>query len=46
MEELFVFETELEIFKQCHPEYNVYEEQYDKYGDLVGYIAKIEEDND
>lgn len=46
MEELFVCASELATFKARHPEYTVYEKQYDKYGELVGYIAKVEEDND
>ena len=46
MEELFVCTSELAPFKARHPEYNVYEEQYDNYGELVGYVAKVEKDND
>lgn len=46
MEELFVCTSELAPFKVRHPKYNVYEEQYDEYGELVGYVAKVEEDND
>lgn len=45
MEELFVCASELASFKARHPKYNVYKEQYDEYGELVGYVAKVEEDD-
>lgn len=40
-EELFICASELESFKVRHPEYNEYEEVYNKYCELAGYIARV-----
>ena len=45
MEELFVCASELAAFKARHPEYNNYEEVYNKYGELAGYVASVENKN-
>lgn len=45
MEELFVCESELLTFKARHPEYNHFEEQKDKFGELVGYSASVVKEN-
>ena len=45
MEKLFVFESELSTFKARHPEYNYFEEQKDKFGELVGYNASVIKEN-
>lgn len=46
MEELFVCASELAAFKARHPEYNNYEEVYNKYGELAGYVASVENENE
>lgn len=45
-EELFICASELSAFKARHPEYNKYEEVYNKYGELAGYVARVVEDED
>lgn len=45
-EELFICASELEAFKVRHPEYNEYEELYNKYDELAGYVARIVKDKD
>lgn len=41
MKELFLCANELIAFKVRHPEYKIYKEVYNKYGELSGYIASI-----
>lgn len=41
METLFILLSEVEAFKHRHPEYNNFEEVYDKENNLVGYNASI-----
>lgn len=41
METLFILLSEVEAFRQLHPEYNDFEEVYDKDYNLVGYNASI-----
>ena len=45
MENLFVFESELSIFKARHPEYNHFEEQRDNFRELIGYNASVAKEN-
>jgi hypothetical protein len=45
MEELFVMESELQAFKNRHPEYNNFEPVYNQYGDLAGYVASVVEED-
>ena len=42
---LFVFESELQIFKVRHPEYNHFEEQKDDFEELIDYNALVVEEN-
>lgn len=44
METLFILLSEVEAFQQLHPEYNNFEEVYDKENNLVGYNASIIEE--
>lgn len=41
MDELFVFESELNAFRYHHPEYNNFEKVTYDNGQLAGYVASI-----
>lgn len=43
MKSLFVLLSEVSAFKTLHPNYNKYEEVYDKYHEHIGYLASIED---
>ena len=45
METLFVLASELATFKTRHPEYNYFEKQKDKFGEVIGYKAFVVEEN-